>query len=235
MNIALVLSGGTGTRLGSETPKQYLSICGTMLLTETLCRFCSHPQIHALQIAADPAWQDTIQKQQESLPGCRAAFRGFSLPGKTRQLSILNSLRDISAYAKEDDTVLIHDAVRPMVSMGLISDCLKAMETHDGVMPALPMTDTVYLSKNGKQVSELLPREQVVAGQAPEAFRFGKYLKANEMLLPEQIYKIKGSTEPAILAGMDVGIIPGDPDNFKITRPEDLERYRAIRMEAASK
>ncbi|MCI8646715.1 MAG: 2-C-methyl-D-erythritol 4-phosphate cytidylyltransferase [Firmicutes bacterium] len=228
-NIALILSGGTGTRFGSDIPKQYLSVCGTMILTETLQRFYSHPQIHALQIVAAPAWQDIIQKQQEPLAGYKAAFRGFSLSGETRQLSILNGLRDISSYAEEEDIVLIHDAARPLVSSQLISNCLAAIQGHDGVMPALPMSDTVYLSHDGKQVTELLKREQVVAGQAPEAFRLGKYLKANEALLPERIYSIRGSTEPAILAGMDIAIIPGDPGNFKITTKEDLKRYQTIR------
>lgn len=232
MNIALILSGGTGTRLGSEIPKQYLSICGAMILTETLRRFYSHPQIHALQIVAAPEWQDTILAEQRGLRRSEALFRGFSLPGETRQLSILNGLQDISVYAEAEDTVLIHDAARPLVSVQLISDCLNAIQGHDGVMPALPTADTVYLSHDGKQVAELLNREQVVAGQAPEAFRLGKYLRANELLLPKRIYKIKGSTEPAILAGMDIAIIPGDPGNFKITTKEDLARYRFIQRKS---
>lgn len=229
MNIALILSGGIGSRLGSDIPKQYLAIGRERILTTTLRRFYTHPQIHALQIVAAPEWQDTILVEQAELPRSEAVFRGFSLPGGTRQISILNGLRDISAYAEAEDAILIHDAARPLVSGQLISDCLNAIQGHDGVMPALPVADTVYLSHDGKQVAELLNREQVVAGQAPEAFRFGKYLKANEMLLPEQIYKIKGSTEPAIRAGMDIAIIPGDPGNFKITTKEDLERYQLIR------
>lgn len=228
MNIALILSGGSGTRLVSDTPKQYLAICGERILTATLRRFYKHPQIHALQIVAAPEWQNTILAEQTGLPHSEAVFRGFSLPGATRQLSILNGLRDISAYAEADDIVLIHDAARPLVSAQLISNCLDAVQGHDGVMPALPMADTVYLSHNGTQVSELLKREQVVAGQAPEAFRLGKYLNANERILPEQIYNIKGSTEPAILAGLDIAIIPGDPGNFKITAREDLKRYEYL-------
>lgn len=235
MNIALILSGGTGTRLGSDIPKQYLAIGGERILTATLRKFYTHPQIHALQIAAAPEWQDTILAEQRGLHRSEALFRGFSLPGETRQMSILNGLRDIFAYAEAEDAILIHDAARPLVSVQLISDCLNAIQEHDGVMPALPAADTVYLSHDGKQVAELLNREQVVAGQAPEAFRLGKYLRANELLLPKRIYKIKGSTEPAILAGMDIAIIPGDPGNFKITTPEDLERYRTIRREAVSK
>jgi 2-C-methyl-D-erythritol 4-phosphate cytidylyltransferase len=83
----------------------------------------------------------------------------------------------------------------------------------------------VYLSENGKAVSALLKRSNVFAGQAPEAFRYGAYRKANETLLPEQILAINGSTEPAVLAGLDVVMIPGEEENYKITTQADLERF----------
>ncbi len=93
----------------------------------------------------------------------------------------------------------------------------------------LPMTDTVYYSDtSGSRVERLLDRSRIYAGQAPEAFRLGKYLEATERLLPEKILSINGSTEPAILAGMDIAMIPGDKGNFKITTREDLEHYRRI-------
>ena len=92
----------------------------------------------------------------------------------------------------------------------------------------LPMKDTVYFSGNGVSVTELLEREKIFAGQAPEAFVLGKYLAANRALLPERILTIKGSTEPAVLAGMDISMIPGDEGNFKVTTKADLERYEGI-------
>lgn len=88
------------------------------------------------------------------------------------------------------------------------------------------MKDTVYYSDDGMHVDKLLKRSKVLAGQAPEAFRFGKYLEANRTLLPEQILQINGSTEPAILAGMDIVTIPGDERNYKVTTQEDLKRFR---------
>ena len=81
------------------------------------------------------------------------------------------------------------------------------------------------LSEDGKQVSSLLERKQVFAGQAPESFRYGKYLEANEALLPDKILNINGSTEPAILAGMQIKMIPGDECNYKITTENDLKKF----------
>ncbi|MDE7233113.1 MAG: 2-C-methyl-D-erythritol 4-phosphate cytidylyltransferase, partial [Lachnospiraceae bacterium] len=99
---------------------------------------------------------------------------------------------------------------------------------HDGVLPVLPMKDTVYQSTDGKRVGALLNRSEIYAGQAPEAFRIGPYYEANKKLCPDRILKINGSTEPAVMAGMDIVMIPGDEGNFKITTREDLERFKEI-------
>ena len=100
------------------------------------------------------------------------------------------------------------------------------LEHHDGVLPVLPMRDTVYFSEDGKCISQLVDRSKIYAGQAPEAFKLGKYLEANESLIPEKIFAINGSTEPAIMAGMDVAMIDGDEKNFKITTKADLEKFK---------
>ena len=122
--------------------------------------------------------------------------------------------------------VLIHDAARPMVSQELITSCLMACATHDGAMPVLPMKDTVYESVDGQVITRLLERQHVYAGQAPEAFRYGKYLEAYRRLSPAQIASLHGSTEPAIMAGMDIAMLSGDENNYKITTPMDLKRYQ---------
>ena len=105
----------------------------------------------------------------------------------------------------------------------------RCLQGHDGLMPVLPMNDTVYLSQDGTRVTDLLDRSKVYAGQAPEVFRIGRYYEANRKLLPDRIRQINGSTEPAILDGMDIVMIPGDEGNFKITTRADLERFLKIR------
>lgn len=239
MVTALLLSGGTGTRIGGEIPKQYIEVKGRPVIAYCLRTLLSHEGIDGVQIVADEAWRETIrncveQIQEEgeaSQQGGRGnrKFRGFSAPGKTRQLSILNGLEDIRQYAGDSDCVLIHDAARPLVSAGQIWACIEAVRAgHDGALPVLPMKDTVYLSEEGRAVTSLLDRKKVFAGQAPEAFVLGKYYEANKALLPERILGINGSTEPAVLAGMDIAMIPGDEGNFKITTKQDLSRFQEI-------
>lgn len=227
MNVAVILAGGTGTRAGMEIPKQYYEVNGKAVISYCLHTFLTHKKIDAVQIAADAMWHGYIMQQLRELP-YNEKFRGFSSPGKNRQLSIYNSLTDIRGYASGNDMIVIHDAARPCVSAIQIADCVDAAKGHDGTLPVLPMKDTVYLSDDGRSVSSLLDRGNVFAGQAPEVFVLGKYYGANRALLPDKILKINGSTEPAVIAGMDIAMIPGDEINFKITTMADLERFMEI-------
>ena len=261
MNIAIILAGGTGSRLSSDIPKQFIELSGQMMLMYALAPFGESELVDNIQIVADASWREKIEDamfhQGENPVGEK--FLGFSDPGENRQLSIYNALKDIrnivdcasendnsssvSADAKENanlsrymvhsmfsnvDGVIIHDAARPFVTVEDIDACLLTLDEHDGAMPVLPMKDTVYFSRNGQKVDELLNRNCIYAGQAPEAFRFSKYLQANEELLPNKILLIKGSAEPAVMAGMDVAMIPGDQMNFKITNDDDLQRAKEI-------
>lgn len=232
MNIALILSGGVGTRLGEETPKQYIEVGGKPIITYCLETCAGHEQIDAIQIVADEDWQDFLKDELKKV-GVESKFHGFSIPGENRQLSILNGLEDIRQYAHSEDVVLIHDAARPLLAAEEIDSCLSGIVGHDGVMPVLPMKDTVYYSEDGVAVTSLLERSCVYAGQAPEAFYLEKYWEANQRLFPDQILTIHGSTEPAIMAGLDVAMIPGDEGNFKITTAEDLARFREMAVRAA--
>lgn len=230
MNIAVILAGGTGTRLSSDIPKQYIEVEGKPVMGYCLDTFFAHASVDAVQIVADVSWREYIQEYMENSAEISKEtlykWKGFSDPGENRQLSIYHALEDCMEYANPEDHVLIHDAARPFVSVDCIAVCFAETERHDGVLPVLPMKDTVYLSEDGKKISSLLKREQIFAGQAPEAFRLGKYHEANKALLPERIRKINGSTEPAIMAGLDVVMTQGDEENFKITTMADLERFR---------
>lgn len=225
MNIALILAGGTGTRLGADIPKQYIEINGRPIIAYGMDIFFGSEKVDAVWIVADAFWQEFIEKQVK-IQQNKEKFRGFARPGENRQLSIYNGLQEMQSETKLDDLVIIHDAARPCLTKKLLQECICAAEGHDGVLPVLPMKDTVYYSDDGMHVDKLLKRSNVLAGQAPEAFRFGKYLEANRTLLPEQILQINGSTEPAILAGMDIVTIPGDERNCKVTTQEDLKRFR---------
>lgn len=233
MNVAVILAGGTGSRMGLDTPKQYYEVNGKPVISYCLHTLITHEDIDAVQVVAGELWQGYIMQQLFRLP-YKEKFKGFSAPGENRQLSIYHALMDIRGYASDDDSVIIHDAARPCVTAAQVSDCLKTVEGHDGALPVLPMKDTVYLSMDGKAVSSLLDRGEVFAGQAPETFVLGKYYEANKALLPDKILGINGSAEPAVMAGLDIVMLPGDEGNFKITTQMDLQRFERMQTSAVT-
>lgn len=238
MNIALILSGGTGARLGTDIPKQYIKINERMIISYCLETFCKCNAIDVIWVVAGADWYGAINKEIQNIVEDISVvsgrqtdankLKGFSQPGETRQLSIYNGLKDIAEFAAEEDIIIIHDAARPLVTEVTIKELLAQAMVHDGAIPVLPMKDTVYYSEDGCQITSLLERKCVYAGQAPESFKFAKYYEANKSLLPDEIYRINGSTEPAILAGLDIAMIAGDENNFKITTKQDLVRFESI-------
>ena len=227
MTVAIILSGGTGVRLGGNIPKQYIEVNGRPIIADCIETFEKHPLVDKYVIVAAKEWEEYILQVLDGLKVTKAdtgKFSGFASPGENRQLSIYSGLKLIEEFTADDDIVIVHDAARPFVTEETITNLIKACESADGAMPALPVKDTMYVQENGR-VKSLIDRDSLIAGQAPEAFLYRKYIAANEALLPEKILSIKGSTEPAFQAGMDIAVIEGDENNFKITTKEDLDRY----------
>lgn len=225
MNIAIMLSGGVGTRVGGDIPKQYIEIKGKRIIYYSLDSIARSNLIDKICIVASKEWQNVLIDEIDAKT--KEKLIGYAEPGENRQLSILNGLKVIKSNipnVTDDDLVFIHDAARPYLTEEMIKNYIEAVEGHDGVLPVLPMKDTVYMSEDGKTISSLLDRKTIFAGQAPEVFRFNKYLKANEVLLPDRIKLINGSTEPAIMAGMDIAMVMGEEKNIKITTQSDIEK-----------
>ena len=221
MNFAIILAGGSGSRTGMDIPKQYIkNEAGKSPIEYTIDSIYASDTTDVFVIAADPDRYDEIRKLFPQ--GCEHIF---TLSGQTRQLSVCNALDAIyEKYGDAGHTVMIYDAARPYISADHIKSLYCSLKNADGVIPVLPMKDTVYECENGR-INGLLKRENIFAGQAPELFVFDKYLKANKALFPEKIYDIKGSTEPAVLYGMNIVTVKGDERNIKITTAKDMEQF----------
>ena len=237
MHTAIILAGGTGQRAKTKIPKQYIRIGDYMLITYTLRAILRSSRIEAVWIVAEKDWREAILADAEKAGLNISKIKGFAAPGTNRQTSILHGMQSILrmeggmvdiSNAEEQDTVFIHDAARPFLKEETIEACFEALEGHDGVMPVLPMKDTVYLSVDGKSITDRLERSQLFAGQAPELFLLRKYYEANLALLPDKILQINGSSEPAVMAGMRIAMIPGDESNFKVTTETDVIRCMEI-------
>lgn len=226
MTVAIILAGGSGTRMRQDIPKQFINVKGKPIILYTLETFHEHPGIDAIIIVASVVWQPQIE-QWIAVEGLTEKFVGFAEAGANRQLSILNGLEKMQKVGfAEDDVAIIHDAVRPCVSADLITRCIAALDRVDGVMPALQMKDTVYSSYDGKFIGAPLKRDELFAGQAPEAFVFGKYYMAYQNMTESELSTIRGSSELAVLKNLRVRMIDGEETNYKITTPLDLERFK---------
>lgn len=226
-NIAIILAGGVGSRMGTSIPKQYMEVCGSPVIEYCLKTLLRHPDIDMAVIGVSDDWlnfvKDCVGRVESRVP----VF--FAKPGETRQGSILNALQAAKDHGTDNnDIVLIHDAARPLLTPKLVSDCLEACEDAEAVLPVIPVKDTTYLSFDGRHIDSLLERKTLWNGQAPEAFRFGSYYDANMKLSEDELLRITGSTEVSYRAGLKCVLIPGDPKNFKITTKEDLSHFETI-------
>lgn len=230
--IAVLLSGDNNTGIISDIPKQYVDVDGRMIISYSLETLLKHKGIDELWISAASRWHNYILDEASRLKLPVDKIKGFVEPADSRQMSIVVSLEAIVAAKGitnlTDEKILIHDAARPLVKEEQISKLIAVADEHEGVMPALPMKDTVYLSDDGVTVTRLFEKNRIFAGHTPEIFNLKKYYYANILLVPEKIKLINGSTEPAVMASMDIAMIDGDADNFKITNQASLERFEEI-------
>ena len=225
MNIALILSGGIGTRMRCDIPKQYLMVKGKPIFAYCMEIFARRKDIDAFVIVLADQWKDFFLSH---LPKIEQHIC-FAQPGENRQHSIYNGIKAARANgAGDNDIVIVHDATRPLVTDAIIDACIEGCKDYDGVMPVIRMKDTIYLSEDGLTIKSLLKREQLFAGQAPESFRFGTYIKLHDEATYEEICSLNGSTEIAYKAGLRILLAKGDEMNFKITTPEDLKSFEAV-------
>jgi len=208
MNAAIILAGGRSERLSGGAPKQFRSVCGKPLVAYSLEAFDVCNGIGAIVVVSPEKWREIIPAVDTHCI--------FAAPGETRQHSIYNALAKLEGF--NCDLAVIHDAARPLVTPEDVNACLQAAEGYDGATPALEMTDTVYRSMDGSEISGLINRDELFAGQTPEVYNYRKYFLAHE---GADLSRIRGSSELAVAADMRIRLYPGRRENIKITTESD--------------
>ena len=217
---ALIVAAGRGQRFGGSLPKQYAPLRGERLLRRTLRAFLKHPRIQTVLVAIHPDDADIFAEAIHGMAGIS------SVPGgATRQDSVRLGLEALATSAP--DLVLIHDGARPMVSVALIDAIFDALHDAAGVLPVVPVIDTLK-RVDGPRVGETVPRENLVRAQTPQGFRFPDILTAHRQFAGEAL-----TDDSAVLerAGLTVVTVPGDETNIKVTTMDDLARLSAALTE----
>ena len=225
-NTAIILAGGTGTRMGLDCPKQFLMVQDKPIISYCFDIFQKHSQIDKIVVVVSEQWQSFVEEYAAKYGVDKIC--GYAPAGKTRQHSIYNGLKCIAENAEGTDIVIVHDAARPLVSDEIISDCIKGATDYDGAMPVITVKDTVYQSADGSKIDCLLKRSELFAGQAPESFKFKKYYQIHNEVSDEEIGATAGSSEIAYRHGMEIRMVNGSERNLKITTIEDLETFETI-------
>lgn len=224
-NIAVILAGGSGTRIGNELPKQFLQVAGKQIieysidafehnrLIDEICLVCKTEYVGYLEALVE---KNHYKKVSKILSG-----------GKERQDS---SLAAINAYTDDDAILLFHDAVRPLVSNRIINDCIEAMRRYNAVGVAVKTTDTIVSADDNECIHFIHNRAQLRNMQTPQCFKLNTIRRAYKLAL----------TDPDFVATDDCGIVKrympdepillinGDYSNIKITYPEDLQRMELL-------
>jgi 2-C-methyl-D-erythritol 4-phosphate cytidylyltransferase len=216
MNIAVILSAGSGVRFNSTVPKQFLLLNGKPVIHYSLERFQKSDSVDSILVVSSP---DNMDKTKELCSGFSKVMDVIA-GGKRRQDSVWNGLEWINKNAKGCRLVLIHDAARPLFSSALMNELIAAAGEHGAAIPVIPTNDTIK-EKEVDVIKRTLERDSLVRVQTPQVFDLGKIHAAYSKFPKEQT-----ATDDAFVAeffGIKVYTVAGEAGNIKITDPVDLK------------
>ncbi|MCQ2311421.1 MAG: 2-C-methyl-D-erythritol 4-phosphate cytidylyltransferase [Paludibacteraceae bacterium] len=218
-NIAIILAGGSGSRLGNSTPKQFLRVAGKPVIAHSIDVFERCAEIDEIGIVSRADYIDEV-KQIVAQYGYKKVTQILS-GGQERYDS---SMAAINAYTQDDDRLLFHDAVRPLVTERIIHDCVQALSTYNAVDVAVPTTDTIIEVDDHNHILHTPNRAQLRNVQTPQCFKRSTIARAYQLAL----------ADPHFMATDDCGVVRhylpqepifvvnGEPFNIKLTYAEDL-------------
>ncbi|MEE9434066.1 MAG: bifunctional 2-C-methyl-D-erythritol 4-phosphate cytidylyltransferase/2-C-methyl-D-erythritol 2,4-cyclodiphosphate synthase [Sphingorhabdus sp.] len=219
-NAALIMAAGTGSRVGSDIPKQFLPVKGQPMLRHSYAAFCDHTGIDGHFVVVGSGQKETAAAALSGLPDAN-----FVDGGATRRESVRAGLEAI-AHSGGAQNILIHDAARPFLAAEVIDRLLRQLASHKGAVPALPVIDS--LARGRTVMTKTVERAGLQRIQTPQAFNFDEILAAHRGWDPSQ--EATDDARMALAAGYDVAIVPGDERLAKYTFASDFDGHGAHAM-----
>ena len=219
-NIAIILAGGTGQRLGDSIPKQFLKVAGKKVIEHTLDVFQNHPQIDEIAVVSNPNFLNEIENI--AIKNNYTKLKKILQGGKERYHS---SLSAINAYDGDKEINLIfHDAVRPLVNDRIISDCIAALDKYKAVDVAIKTTDTIIKVNEDEYITGIPARDYLRNGQTPQAFKLSTIKQAYKLALCDPDFKTTDDCGVVYkyMPNELVYVVKGEQFNMKLTYKEDL-------------
>jgi 2-C-methyl-D-erythritol 4-phosphate cytidylyltransferase len=219
---AIVPAAGSGVRLGGIVPKQYLLLAGLPLLAWTLKGLAASRRVDCVILVAPPGQE--ARCRSEVLEPCNLTVDHVAPGGADRQASVYAGLASAPA---DTELVLVHDGARPLVTGAIVRAALDAAEADGGAVVAIPVTDTIKAADAESWVAETLPRGRLWAAQTPQVFRASWLRRAHERALLDGF---RGTDDSVLVErlGYPVRLVPGSPENIKVTTMADLAQAEQI-------
>lgn len=226
MNVALILAGGNGSRTEQSVPKQFISIYEKPIIIYTLEAFQKHPEVDAIIVSCIGGWHDVL-KGYAAAAGI-TKLRWVVGGGDNGQSSARNALLTLEEVCGDDDIVIIHDAVRPMISQEIITDCIaKAREFGSG-LSAVRCQETIMRTGDGEMGHIGIDRNDIMRVQTPQAYKYGKVLWAHKEALNRGITNAVYTNTLMMELGEELHFSLGSNKNIKITTLEDIDMFKAL-------
>ena len=224
--IAIIIAGGKGERMGQDIPKQFLNVGEKPVIVYTLEVFQNHPNIDGIIVVCVDGWHEILKSyaKQFNITKLVSVVSG----GTCGQESIKNGLDEAKRIYNDDDLVLIHDAIRPMVSEEIISDNIVKCEKYGNATTVVPCTTVVLKKNNDEYSSEVIDRENILLTQTPQAFVLKDILSAHKEALERGITSAVASCSLYIELGRKVYYSTGSETNIKLTTPGDIQIFKAL-------
>lgn len=232
MNIALIIAGGTGHRMGQEIPKQFLNVYDKPVIIYTLEGFQRHQEIDAIEVVCLEGWSEMLRAYSKQFNIDK--LRWVTPSGETAQESIRNGVFALREVCGPEDIVVIHDGIRPMVEDFVLTDVLVKCRQYGNAVTSLPYNEQIFVTEDGASTLRYIPRDTLRRVSTPQAYRYEKLLWAYESAFSEGI-GIQASTYANTLMtdlGERLYFAAGSDKNIKLTTRDDFELFKTyMKME----
>ena len=227
MNIALIIAGGVGARMNQDIPKQFINVCDKPVIVYTLEAFQQHPEIDAIEVVCLDGWHDVLRAYAKQFG--IAKLENVVSGGDVGQASIRNGLYDIyGRHNGKDDIVLIHDAIRPMISQEIISENIRVCRERGNAITVVPCTAAMLKTYDSVSAEEQVPRDNLKITQTPQTFFLEDIIGAHKEALEKGITNSVASCTMYIELGRKLHMALGSEKNLKLTTAEDIEIFKAL-------
>ena len=226
-NIAMVIAGGVGARTHQDIPKQFIHVNDVPIIIYTLQAFQNHPQIDAIEVVCLEGWHQVLWPYAKQFGISK--LENIVSGGETGQDSIRNGLWDImERHNNDDDIVMTHDAIRPMVSADVISDNIRVCRTYGNAITVIPCTSVMLKTEDSVTSDDQIPRDNLKITQTPQAFYIKEFAEIQKRAMTMDLLPSIAPCALYIEMGKKVYLSQGSEKNIKITTSEDIEIFQSL-------